>query len=101
MQNSQIPQTQNMFKVVQLYLGQERTPWIVGRKTGLRFSRLLEDILTEMKIPILKEQVHGEEIPALKNAGHYEVAGLGTCLYAKDTFNFFDTSWDYPVKISD
>jgi len=99
--NVEVPITYHMFKVIQLYLGRNREPWLIGKDTEKPFAKLLEDILTEKQIQVVKHTTHGREVPALENPDQYSVAGFGTCRLIHDTYHFFDTSWEHRKKIDE
>ena len=95
MKTPDMPHTDEICRVAQLYIGPNREPWIIGKVDPIKSYQLLEQILTEKNLPIQRIPVKsGEEdvmIPSLESPnGEYNVVGLGSCVKISGKYHFLE-----------
>ena len=94
MKNLDVPHTDEICRVAQIYIGQNREPWIIGRiDTPLKSYQLLERILTERNLPIQKIPIKSGEVevmvPSLEGPNtEYTIVGLGSCVKISGKYHF-------------
>ncbi len=107
MQNLDVPDIKDFFRVAQLYIGINRQPWVIGNAGEMKSNKFLEHILSSKDLPISWEQREVAEekihVPSLQSPnGEYTVVGIGNCIKREEVYHFFDLYLPfYNAKIDD